>query len=82
MQYIYLLLYQVSKGLENLENNFTEVSFFLQCFQYSLIVRKERLHINKDPFLEFLTVLVVRVHAKLNSIESNSVISLRHNLFM
>ena len=53
--------------------------FFLQCFQYSLIVRKQRLHINKDPFLEFLTFLVGRVHAEFISLESKSAILLRHN---
>ena len=36
MQYIYSLLWQVSKGLENLENNFTEVSFSLSVFNIVL----------------------------------------------
>ena len=36
----------------------------------------------QDPFLEILTFLVVRVHAKLNSPELNSVILFRHSLLM
>ena len=33
----------------------------------------------QDPFLEILTFLVVRVHAKLNSPELNSAILFRNN---
>ena len=42
------------------------MSFSVNVFNI-VMVKKERLRINKDPFLKFLTVLVVRVHAKLNS---------------